>query len=272
MMTLREYAEAVAKEVNGTVEMVDKTNGIKLTGVVVDNGTNIRPCVYADSFYNEGKDVSEMVDFIKGLNESDEPKSDVLDIVNDYEKAKPYITLRLLNDMTNAEVSFSAATYGFPDLIIVPYVSMKRDDDGNFEGTKINKNLLDAWGVTKDDIFKVGLENAKANIKFMTMRQMLIEQMGLPEFLVPEDTDAPNMYVMTNTDMFCGAINVIAGKETIKEVFKNGYVVLPSSIHECIVIDADDDLDALRDMVKGINATTVDAVDQLSDRVYKFEA
>ena len=48
--------------------------------------------------------------------------------------------------------------------------------------------------------------------------------------------------------------------------------ILPSSIHETIIIKADDnkDVSALKEMVRNINNTVVSAEDILSDRVYHY--
>jgi len=49
---------------------------------------------------------------------------------------------------------------------------------------------------------------------------------------------------------------------------------LPSSIHELLIIpdNGNFDLKSLENMVKEVNATTVDPADQLTDNVYHYDA
>ena len=52
------------------------------------------------------------------------------------------------------------------------------------------------------------------------------------------------------------------------------FFILPSSIHELLIIpdNGNFDLKSLENMVKEVNATTVDPADQLTDNVYHYDA
>ena len=54
---------------------------------------------------------------------------------------------------------------------------------------------------------------------------------------------------------------------------KETLTILPSSIHECLIINAEDepkDIDELREMVKEVNETVVSDQDILSNNVYIY--
>ena len=52
----------------------------------------------------------------------------------------------------------------------------------------------------------------------------------------------------------------------------NRFYILPSSIHEILLVDCDKaELSALQNMVRDVNRTVLDAQDVLSDTVYIFE-
>ena len=55
-------------------------------------------------------------------------------------------------------------------------------------------------------------------------------------------------------------------------IAKHDYLILPSSIHECLAIKAmeDADMEGLRAMVTDINATQVASDEVLSDNVYRY--
>ena len=46
------------------------------------------------------------------------------------------------------------------------------------------------------------------------------------------------------------------------------FIILPSSINECLAIEYQDDLEMLVDMVKEVNASQVEPAEQLSDHIY----
>lgn len=74
-------------------------------------------------------------------------------------------------------------------------------------------------------------------------------------------------------DSFMGVGGSLLGaaRKNLKEMFPDGYIVLPSSIHEVIVIPKDiEEKDVLIEMVRNINATQVEPQDRLADNVYEF--
>ena len=60
--------------------------------------------------------------------------------------------------------------------------------------------------------------------------------------------------------------------EKIRELFGSGYYILPSSLHEVIILKDDGTADekGLKDMVVQANSTVVDPSDVLSDSVFYF--
>lgn len=59
-----------------------------------------------------------------------------------------------------------------------------------------------------------------------------------------------------------------------ERVNNQSFFILPSSIHELLIIpdNGNFDLKSLENMVKEVNATTVDPADQLTDNVYHYDA
>ena len=60
---------------------------------------------------------------------------------------------------------------------------------------------------------------------------------------------------------------------SVAERFGEGFVILPSSIHECLILPLSSvpDFDGLRSMVSFVNATEVKLFEILSNNVYKFD-
>ena len=78
------------------------------------------------------------------------------------------------------------------------------------------------------------------------------------------------MYVVTNKKRRYGAASVLKAKDELNRMFPEGYIVLPSSVHEVIVVKNDDNIKAYTEMVKMVNSDVVAPEEVLSDKVYKF--
>ena len=191
-----------------------------------------------------------------------------------YNEVKDHIKIRLVNKSKAKKVGMyrSAKKYGFEDLIIVPILEIG-EVQGGLATTQITKELVDRWGVTKAKVFADGIRNLDYRCTSMfAMMTGIMEEAGIEddELIVPDEP----MFVVTNRNLCCGASSIIAAAKELRTKFPDGYIVLPSSIHEVIVVPINDytnELDLL-DMVKQINAGVVSEEDFLADNVYRFEA
>lgn len=185
----------------------------------------------------------------------------MFDLTN-WDEVKPRLKARLYNNSFEADVYESAARYGFHDLRIVPYITMMENGY-----TKVSRQLTDTWGVTPEEVLEAAKANVADDVDIASMAELLSELTDTPQ---PEEV-VP-MKVITNADKFYGAISIIYAKERLNEMFPDGYIALPSSVHEFIVIPdiGEDDNEKFVDMVKQINATEVEPQDVLSNRIYTF--
>ena len=112
--------------------------------------------------------------------------------------------------------------------------------------------------------------NAKENILVEDMAKMLADMIGCDELL---NMDEVKMIIVTNKKKVNGAV-AICDKELLSNIAKkynSNLVILPSSIHECIIhIDNESDMKMYSNMVREINATQVSPEEVLSDHAYFF--
>lgn len=85
------------------------------------------------------------------------------------------------------------------------------------------------------------------------------------------------MYVLSNKSNIKGASAMLDKKGIVELADRIGvheFVLLPSSIHECILVPktSDVDMEMFENMVKEVNATTVDPLERLVDRAYLLTA
>ena len=83
------------------------------------------------------------------------------------------------------------------------------------------------------------------------------------------------MWVVTNSKGVQGAATIL-NKEILTEIGKNfdsgNFAIIPSSVHECIVVPEERiDAEALREMVCEVNRTELQADDILTDSVYLYK-
>lgn len=263
-MTINEYANEIAKCFEGSeVKQVEKTNGVILTGVLIPTeDVSVKATVYIDDYYKNSADVIDAVANIKALMEKEKGREINIDFINDFEQVRPKLRARLFNAATKSDVYRSAAPYGFQDLIITAYI-----EDAIPDGSiKVTSQLVKTWGLTADEVLDIAEENAR---KYATVESMddVLRSMGYPVGDLP--VDAPLMLIASNIKRVFGAYGIIARMDEIRAKFTEGFTVLPSSVHEVIIVDVNDPA-AMTSMVQEVNSTVVDYTEQLSNHAYTF--
>lgn len=265
-MTKREFAEEIATKVKGKVNEVEKANGIRLTGICVGEG-DICPTIYIDAMYDNGMSVDEaVVEVNKIASEQTIPEIDIKGVTK-YESVKDKIVLRLYNEKTNTEVFRSAEEYGYYDLIFVPYIALTEE-----MFIRITNELLDMWGKTADEVIDTAMEIIKCDDFYCQPLFKILFGTGdnAEDCFECEDPNMP-MFCISNKRKFYGAIGAIIKRDVLEEHFPNGYYILPSSVHEVLLLPKDNcsvDADELTDMVRAVNANEVRPEDVLADHAY----
>ena len=133
-------------------------------------------------------------------------------------------------------------------------------DDSAIKSITFTNELLDKYGVSKEELHKAAMENSEKIFpaKYYKMND-----------LVP-------FKVLTNEMGCLGAAALFYPNqmEKIAASLGGNYFVLPSSIHEVLILPDDGNLNymELEQMVKEVNETTVDRKDQLSNNVYYYDS
>jgi len=261
-MTKNSFAQAVAQIVNGTAREVEKANGVILTAVDVPTAdSNVVAAIYIDRFYDEGYTPEETAEALADVIKQQETKHVNIDFIRDFEAVKPLLRARLYNKATTADVKRSAKEYGLDDLIITAYIE-NAIPSGSI---KVTSGLCQQWNVTAEEVLRIAEENSKKDAKIQSMRDVLAS-MGYP-YPSPED-DIP-LQVVSNSKSCYGAYAVIALMDELKARYKKGFTILPSSVHEVLITEIGESLDAL---VQEVNDSEVDPAEQLSNHAYRIVA
>jgi uncharacterized membrane protein len=262
-MSKREYAEAMAAQIEGAeVREVEKANGVVLTGISVKHG-NVEPTMYVDKMYDDGYSIEKAAEVVRDVLNKSAKEIDV-DYMTDYDKVKDKLFACLYN-VKNADlypVHVSAKDFGYDDLIITARVSVNLPDGKG--SVVVSQSMINHWDVTTETVINDALSNSSYSI--IGMSKLLAEMSGMIEMEVPEEYEMA--FVVTNDDRLYGAVGVILAREELKRRFSNGYTVIPSSLHECIILPGTDDVNTITNMVGEVNATNVQPEDVLGDHAY----
>ncbi|MBO4864180.1 MAG: hypothetical protein J5517_07430 [Eubacterium sp.] len=202
----------------------------------------------------------------------------------DFEKVKDDIALRLMNTENNQEKLQERPNVQMEDMSASLVIVVGETKEG-LATAPITNEIMAELGTDKDTL----METAKANMaeqdySFKSMRDVLIGTMfpdGVPEndpmvemMLPPED--GPQMYVLSNENNLHGAAEIMNQKamDEIADKLGGDFVVLPSSVHEVIVLPYDDSMDSatLDNMIQEINGGVVSPEDKLSDHAFMYDS
>ncbi|MCD8110008.1 MAG: DUF5688 family protein [Clostridiales bacterium] len=256
---------------------VQRLNGCPEEAVLVmENGVNAAPTIYLERFYKEYEssgDFDAVYKKILDLHMScrlDKPMD--VKAITEFDRAKDFIVLRLINRKNNTDLLETAPYIKFLDLAIVFYIVIRDTEKGEMASVKVSNYLLDdIWGKTVDDIYPIALENTERlfPLELMNMGSILELATGTP---VPE---GPPVKVMTNNKGMFGAI-ALYFKDKIREVAEgcgSDMYILPSSIHEILLcpVVVSPEIKDMTEMVQEVNRTVVDVSEILSDHAYLYK-
>ena len=279
--TMEEFAEAVRAEFEKRIEKsvivqkLNKNNGIVLYGLtVLEDEINISATIYLEPYYEVYEDtgMEYILDRLERVYEENKPEQsfDISKIL-DYESIKENLRAKLINYELNREFLKEVPHRRFLDLAIVAYIALEMEEEieGNATIT-VKNNLQQTWKVDTEELIDTALENIRGDVVAANMSEYVdMSLFGDTENLF-------DIYVITNRLKLHGAVAMLQKdrlKQFSEELKKETLTILPSSIHECLIINSEDedkDTDELKEMVKEVNETVVSDQDILSNNVYIY--
>lgn len=274
--------------VTASVYTAVKNNGKERTGVLFETpGINISPTIYLEEYYEgyrSGKPLDMIVDGILEFYETVKRKEswDYENILC-FEGVKDRIVFKLINTEKNCGRLAHVPHMELLDLSIVFYVLLDVTDEGT-AAMLIEDNHLCKWHVTTDQLWELGIENARKLLpaEFFTMNYALRElaagmaaDSGETEnLLAGGGRERDGMYVLSNRIRNYGAACIAYPYvlRMIGQILGEDYYILPSSVHEVIIVPCSVSplTGELDDMIREINMTQVADEEILSDHSYYY--
>ena len=253
--------------------------------ILYKNGEKLHPQIYLERFfedYKRGKTMKEILqdvmttyeEALKNIN------PDSLSGIEDWEQVKGRLAFRLLSKERNKETLENYVYKEFLDLAAIVTFCAEIDEQG-VKAIRVTHDLAELWNVSKEEILQAAEENTDALFP-VRMEPILdtlcrvadISRDDLPEEVLAEE-DSPQIMVLTNYLGVNGA-TVLLYDSLLQQVYEKlggKFIILPSSIHEVIVMPSASAPPAAdsQKMVEQINRSAVKEEEILSDSVYLYD-
>ena len=291
-MLNKEFVKSIVGEIrnmlpNMVVEAKDcvKNNDVTLHGIMIrDPGSYVNPVFYIEHYlgkYEEedymqcvGRIAEDIVNTYRNTELTRHEFGNVNEIIKDFNNVKPMLRIRLINKENNAKLLQDIPYMTFLDMAIIATIELDTTSQEVGATIKVNNKMLSMWKLSSlTSILPIATENTfKTKYSLTSMADILSELTGLPKEMLE---DAPiKMYVLTNETKNYGATE-ICNYNTMKEIadlLQSDLIVLPSSIHETIIVPKEEDMDIeeLTQMVRDVNGSEVATNEVLSDHAYVF--
>lgn len=302
MNTVKVFAYGVSEQIhqylpeelqNMEFEVVQnvKNNGVILTGLSARvPGENISPVLYLNDFYDEikkGASIEETMEAIASCIEN--CRNDAMMNLNmgnhDVDMLQDKVTPMLINGKANRDMLQSMPHIQVEDLAMIFKVDLKMPGSSGIGTMKVKNEMLERWGISKEELYSRAVSNVqKYDAPVLSpMSEMVFElSMGRdseanllenPERLSDYENEA--LFVLTNESRHHGTAALVCPEvmNKISELMPNGFYILPSSIHESLILSKECGMSAkdLGQMVRDVNREMVEREDVLSDRVYEYD-
>lgn len=275
-----------------------KNNGVTRTGLnIILENQNVSPCIYMEKYLDKYLKNQNNVDF-------DFAEDIVKEIAEEYrEKLQSIknVSFDELEEAINPATVFACVVNAEKNRVLLQDVPHRMIEDmaviyrikfdvglGNKEGLNsaiIHNSHMTRLGISEEKLYEWAYENTRQLFptKIASMYDKMYELLkaeGMPDqFVEMQLGGIPKedfMYIMSNSMNVFGATSVIYNDDIAKFAEEKGadsLIVLPSSIHEVILLNNDimTERTALEQIVRDVNQNVLAKEEFLSDNVYCFD-
>lgn len=266
-----------------SIQTVYKNNGLNLDGLVImENNRNISPTLYLNYYYEsyqEGSSFQKVYEMIMENYQQNRPSQSIdVRFFTQFQNTKEKIALKLINYGQNQQLLKDVPHIRFLDMAIVFYCLISIDPQGGNATILIHNSHLSYWNISLEELFETAKKNTRKMLpaKLSNMNDVLRDLSGkhmlFPPFQ-PEEDIYP-MFVLTNQINLYGAACILYDDllKNYAQQTETNFYILPSSIHEVILIPAVDPNchQELSQIVQEVNHSQLLEEEILSDHAYYY--
>lgn len=259
------------------IESIKKNNGITLEGLIIRKpDTNISPAIYLNPYYHqylEGTSLQQIVQDILFLYQRNIPDRNFdTTAFSDFSKIKHQVIFKLVNYEKNLSLLKDVPHIRYMDLAIL-FQFMLDDIQKSHATILIHNQHLNYWKVTQNDLLYHARQNTPRLLpsEFKNLSNIVSNAIDQNDI---ENLQIPSMYILTNKKRISGA-TVILYEGLLSKIarqFHQDLIILPSSIHEVLIVPADspEHMPFYSQMVREVNTTEVSEDEILSNHAYYY--
>ena len=270
-----------------TLEQVTKNNDSVMTGLAVRKpGEDGAPLIYLTDIYEdflEGTSIHDICEAIaRNVCRYDNLGFSISDIDLSYEAIRDKLRIKAINSDANEQLLTGVisrdAGCGYS---LVAYMDVDIGIDPNFGGTiQITRDMAALFDYSDRQVIHDAVMGSLqyGGARLNRIQDVVMFRSPCTDLLTqdPGDNQPAGPMVLTNSDGVLGAsVLFLPGiKEKVAETVGGSYYVLPSSIHEFLIIPEDENTNPqdLAEMVKRVNESMVAPEEQMGNRVLRYDA
>lgn len=296
MLRHKIFAEGVIKEIKDYLPFVyedmkceivekERNNGQRCVGITFCRpGQEMAPVIYVEPFYKSVQKGEPLEDVMQKIARAAlQGMKSRLPIaasqISEYDKVKEYLGLKLVNTKANRRKLKDITHIEIENLSLIPVIRFPMPEQEMYGNVKITEELRKGWGVSVHDIFEQAWKNEEPPV---------LQELGdaasyggdIRDLFTVERLTNDTMYVLTNKRGMDGAIQIALPSvmEKLSELLPKGFFIIPSSIHETLIMPKGMEIHGsemtpkeIGEIVREANRTSMEREEILSDRIYEYD-
>ena len=278
--------EEIPEEIRDMMEVdireIVKANDTVLHGVVIKAPEQvIVPTIYIEDCIKQlpedfaMKDLAEAIVSLYQVGMRETPAIESFSLEFDDIKDKLVVQLAEVDRNRDRlkELAYKPLDNG---MVMLAYVVVQEDERGSMRFA-VTKDIVEGQNYDIDKMFETAMKNNEPVLVDIS-DAIFSDGIEFAENLFDKemgDKLPDGMYTLTNSSTNLGAAVLYYPdiQKRIGDMLQNSYYVLPSSIHEVMILpcSVNDNPEFLRKMVKEANETAVNPQEVLSDRIFMYD-
>lgn len=283
----KKFQDALPEEFNVSRVIVQKTNTEK-EGLSITGKNKVAFSVYFKDMYEHYLKTNDLSDIVGktikcSLLDSTLIEEQGIEKLNDVEWVKNHMIMQFINTERNQELLKTLPHREFLDLSIIYRIIFEAPMEGM--SSIIKNKMAKNYNLSEEDLYQIAYENTRKISEPILLpssrvyfEMFINEHDEIPDELLSllkqQDVNEKEMYVMTNKSKCYAAAGILYDDilSELADKFESDLYVMPSSIHDMMVVSAKEyyDTEILFDMVKSANEESVALEEQLSNQVYHY--
>lgn len=286
---IREYLPPEYEDMKCEVMEQKKNNGVNQIGVSFRlPESHAAPVIGMECFYQQVQIGKPLEEIMQGIAEEVQNAMQINNYpavgqIKDFEKVKENLSVRLVNTKANQQMLAELPHREIEDLSLICVIRIPLED--NLAIRKVDYDMIRRWNISEEELCQIALENAQEKQEPVLQRifTIMLEEVSkkpsdenlLYDQIEPEKLMSEPVFILSNKEKLYGA-SVIAYPESlnkVSQVFPQGFYIIPSSIHEAMIIPKTEveDTKHLGSLVRMVNTHAMEKSQVLSDRIYEYD-